>query len=115
MDCHALLAVLTAPLPVSGLNGLAQLLGAAGRPGYRLQATAAPFEAKDVLKTRGYRWDGTNRVWHTRLGDEEKLQAECDWLKAEVYAGRPAQVQVESFDALTRYSSRPGRRIVRTL
>ncbi|MDO9359682.1 MAG: 3'-5' exonuclease [Polaromonas sp.] len=115
MDCHALLAVLAAPLPVSGRNGLAHLLGAAGRPGYRLQATAAPFDAKDVLKARGYRWDGANRVWHTRLSDDEKLQAECDWLKAEVYGGRSAQVQVESFDAFTRYSSRPGQRTARTL
>ncbi|MGQ2980353.1 MAG: 3'-5' exonuclease [Polaromonas sp.] len=114
MDCHALLAVLTSPLS-SGQTGLACLLAASVRPSYRLQATAAPFEAKDVLKGRGYRWDGTARVWHTRLGDEAGLQAECDWLKAEVYAGRPAQVQVEELDAGVRYSSRPGKRSARAL
>ncbi len=114
MDCHALLAVLSHPLS-SGQTGLACLLAAFGQASYRLQATAAPFEAKDLLKARGYRWDGTARVWHTRLGGEAGLQAECDWLKAEVYAGRPAQVQVEELDAGVRYSSRPGKRLLRAL
>jgi DNA polymerase-3 subunit epsilon len=114
MDCHALLAVLAAPL-ASGPTGLACLLAAVGRPSYRLQATAAPFEAKDLLKARGYRWDGTQRVWYTRLGDEAGLDTECDWLKLEVYGNRAAQVQVEAFDAGIRYSARPGRRETRAL
>lgn len=109
MDCHALLAVLASPLPVSGQTGLAQLLSVAARPSYRLQATAAPFEAKDLLKARGYRWDGEHRVWHTRLGDEAQLKAECEWLKASVYGSRAACVQVECLDAGNRYSLRPGK------
>ena len=109
MDCHALLAVLACPLPVSGQTGLAHMLAASARPSYRLQATAAPFDAKDLLRARGYRWDGLNKVWQTRLYDETELQAECDWLKVAVYARRPVRVQVEQFDARTRYSSRPGR------
>jgi DNA polymerase-3 subunit epsilon len=108
MDCHALLAVLASPLPLSGQTGLAHLLSVAAKPSYRLQATAAPFDAKDALKARGYRWDGANKVWHTRLADEALLQAECDWLKTEVYANRPARVQVERLDAGNRYSSRAG-------
>jgi len=109
MDCHALLAVLASPLPVSGQTGLAQLLSVAARPSFRLQATAAPFEAKDLLKARGYRWDGVHRVWHTRLGDEAQLQAECEWLKASVYGNRAARVQVERLDAGNRYSLRQGK------
>lgn len=109
MDCHALLAVLASALPLSGQTGLGRLLSVAAKPSYRLQATAAPFDAKDLLKARGYRWDGNNKVWHTRLGDEVQLQAECDWLKGSVYAHRPARVQVECFDAGNRYSSRPGK------
>jgi DNA polymerase-3 subunit epsilon len=101
--------VLACPLPVSGQTGLAHLLSASAKPSYRLQATAAPFDAKDLLKARGYRWDGPNKVWQTRLDDEAQLQAECDWLKAAVYANRPARVQVERFDAGTRYSARPGK------
>lgn len=115
MDCHALLAVLSSPLPMSGGTGLARLLEASAKPSYRLQATAAPFESKDVLKARGYRWDGANKVWQVRMDDDLQLQAECDWLKAAVYSHRPARVQLEQFDASTRYALRPGKTSLRTL
>ena len=108
MDCHALLAVLQADLPVAGHTGLAHLLGAAEGTRYRLQATGAPFDAKDVLKERGYRWDAANKVWHTRLNDEATLQLECDWLAVSVYSGRAARVQVEALDAHVRYANRAG-------
>ena len=115
MDCHALLAVLACPLPVSGQTGLARLLAASARPSYRLQATAAPFDAKDLLKARGYRWDGLHKVWQIRMDDATQLQTECDWLKVAVYVNRVARVQVEQFDAGTRYSSRPGKLVSREL
>jgi DNA polymerase-3 subunit epsilon len=108
MDCHALLAVLAQLLPSAGHTGLAQLLQAAQRPSYALQATNAPFESKDVLKNRGYRWNADQRVWGTRLKSEADLQAECAWLKENVYAQRRAVVQIEKQDALVRFSSRPG-------
>ena len=108
MDCHALLAVLTPTLPSDGKTGLARLLGAGAAPSYRLQATQAPFDAKDTLKARGYRWDAEQRVWHTRLADEAALTAECAWLKLAVYGGRTARVQVETLASTTKYSARPG-------
>lgn len=113
MDCHALLAVLAAPLPQAAgaaapTTGLARLLHAAHNPSYRLSATNAPFEAKDLLKARGYRWNADQRVWATRLNDDAALYAEFDWLRQQVYNGRHAAVQVEKMDALTKYSSRSG-------
>jgi hypothetical protein len=42
------------------------------------------------------------------LASEYLLTTETEWLKAEVYSGRRAQVEVETQDSLTRYSSRPG-------
>lgn len=108
MDCHALLTVLMAELPGLGVNGLAHLLAAARLPSYRLQATGAPFAAKDSLKNRGYRWDSTAKVWHTRLGGDAALQAECEWLQQEVYGGRAARLAWERFDAASRYSGRAG-------
>lgn len=54
------------------------LVEAAERPSYRLQATGAPFEAKDLLKARNYRWDGNLRVWFTQLKDELALLAETN-------------------------------------
>ena len=108
MDCHALLTVLTAELPGLGTNGLAHLMAAARLPSYRLQATGAPFAAKDALKNRGYRWDSTAKVWHTRLGGDAALQAECEWLQQEVYGGRAARLAWERYDAASRYSGRAG-------
>jgi len=109
MDCHALLAVLMAPLPSTGASGLLRLMESASTPTYRLQATNAPFDAKDTLKARGYRWDGAQKVWHTRLADEAALALEFEWLKASVYGGRSSRVQVEELDAQTKYSARLGR------
>lgn len=108
MDCHALLAVLSPTLPLGEVNGLMHLVQAARQPSFRLQATAAPFEAKDLLKARSYRWDAANRVWTTQLRDEASLQDECLWLKSQVYGARPARVQIERLDARQRYSARPG-------
>jgi DNA polymerase-3 subunit epsilon len=108
VDCHALLAVLGQPLPNSKVTGLAKIWAASQGTSYRLQATNAPFEAKDLLKARAYRWHAEQRVWHIRLGSEADLDAECAWLKAEVYAGRNARVQVEKLSARVNYSSRAG-------
>jgi len=108
MDCHALLRVITAQLPVTGRTALSSLIQKADKPSFRLYATNAPYESKDVLKLRGYRWNAERRVWHMRLEDSAALDAECIWLKEKVYGNRSAFVQVEEFDALTRYSSRNG-------
>lgn len=115
MDCHALLAVLVDKLPQASHTGLAHLMAAAKKPSFRLQATHAPFDAKDQLKARGYRWNGEQKVWHTRLGDEAALQSECEWLKATVYHQRSAVVQVEKLSSAVKYSSRPGEILHRQL
>jgi DNA polymerase III subunit epsilon len=108
MDCHALLAVLARPLPQAAQTGLAQLLQAARNPSYKVSATNAPFDAKDLLKARGYRWNADQRVWATRVGDDAALKAELAWLKEQVYNNRHAAVQVEKLDARARYSARAG-------
>ena len=108
MDCHALLAVLTTHLPQLSHTGLAHLMEQARKPSFRVMATNAPFDAKDKLKSRGYRWSADQKVWHTRVGDGMALQAEFDWLKENAYHQRAAVVQFEKLDALVRYSSRTG-------
>lgn len=107
VDCHALLQVLAAPLK-TGQTGLASLLQAAPVPGFKLRATGSPFEAKDKLKARGYRWDGDAKVWWRALSSPEDLQTELDWLKAQVYGSRKATVQLEAIDSNVRYSARAG-------
>ncbi len=115
MDCHALLAVLAQPLPVAGITGLAHLIQAAQTDSHRVSATGSPFESKDVLRARGYRWDADRKVWHTQVSNAEALDAECAWLKQSVYKGRAAAVEVSRFSALERHSSRAGVSSVITL
>jgi DNA polymerase-3 subunit epsilon len=110
MDCHALLAVLAAPLPNTGETGLARLLAASQLSSYRVSATGSPFDSKDALRSRGYRWDAERKVWHTQVASQQALDAEAAWLKAKVYGQRAASIEVECLTALERFSIRPGKR-----
>lgn len=114
VDCHALLQVLARPVGKDPDTGLVRLIAAAAAPSFKLRATGAPFESKDALKQRGYRWDAEARVWFCTLPDAERLEAELAWLQAEVYGRRSARVDIETLDSLTRYSARPGQRSQRS-
>lgn len=108
VDCHALLQVLAQPVVPGEATGLARLMAAAAQPSFKLRATGSPFESKDQLKGRGYRWDAEAKVWFCTLSDPARLDEELAWLKAEVYGRRPARVEVEALDSLVRYAARPG-------
>lgn len=114
IDCRALLDVLRRPLPKSGTIALRRLLETAAEPALRLWATGSPFESKDLLRERGYRWDAQRRVWH-RVVAKSVAKEESEWLKAAVYAGRASQIEVEVLDAKVRFSERPGPRKMRVL
>jgi DNA polymerase III subunit epsilon len=100
--------VLSRPVPKTTTTGLSQLIAAAHSPSFKLRATGSPFESKDVLKARGYRWDAEAKVWFCTVADTERLEAELAWLKAEVYGRRSARVDIEALDSRVRYSARPG-------
>jgi DNA polymerase-3 subunit epsilon len=42
------------------------------------------------------------------LASDDLLDAECAWLRAEVYGRRTAWVQLEALDSWVQYSSRTG-------
>lgn len=108
VDCHALAtALLMAKLPSTGESALCKVLDTFEAPDYVINATGAPFEAKDLLKQRGYRWDGEDRIWRISV-NESALQEELDWLRASVYTHKPVRVQVEVRDSLVKYSARQG-------
>ena len=115
VDCHALLQVLTQPLGATGTNGLGHLMQVASRPSFQLRATGSPFESKDVLKARGYRWDAEAKAWGCALASEEALEEELAWLAQAVYGGRKATVEVESLDGTLRFSARRGTVIQRRM
>lgn len=107
-DCLALLKILSTPLPVSGKPGLKLLLDAYDHKELRLWALDSPFERKDMLSARGYRWgdgkDGKEKAWYTTL-PEDKLEEELAWLKANIYR-RPGRVVLDDVDARCRFSPR---------
>lgn len=113
-DCLALLELLQTPLPVSGRLGLSCLLDRANDRDFRVYAVKAPFDSKDLLKLRAYRWDAERRSWHRTLSGD-LMTAEIAWLKAHVYGGRAASLDFEAMDPLCRFSQRPGKTFSRDI
>ncbi len=79
------------------------LLENARKPQYQLWAENAPFDFKDVLKNRGYRWNGEVRCWSVIL-DEADLPGEEDYLRREVYGGRQVELRRDKLTARNRFS-----------
>jgi DNA polymerase-3 subunit epsilon len=106
-DALALIHVLATAFP-NGELPLRLLLESARRKTVRIWAVGAPIETKDLLKSRGYRWnpveeDGRPRAWNIEI-PETLREAEESWLTASVYTGRPNKARVDLLDARTRYA-----------
>ncbi|HZL31588.1 MAG TPA: hypothetical protein VFC54_11095 [Pseudolabrys sp.] len=87
---------------------LGKLLTATRRKTCRIWAEQAPFEVKDQLKNRGYRWsagtDGGRKSWYVDV-DATLMETELRFLRTEIY-GRDLDLSVEELDAFTRFSNR---------
>lgn len=107
-DCHALIEVLDRPLGQNGQAGFTALLTQARRNTVRIWAERSPFELKDILKKRGYRWsdgtDGSPRAWFVDI-DEDTHAAELDFLRQEIYQ-RDVDLRCRKLTALDRFSAR---------
>ena len=114
-DCFALLEVLQQTLPKSGTLVLKSILERLDQKSYTVHATGAPFETKDVLKNRGYRWNAAQKCWHTTVVGDEAIKGEAAWLKEQVYANKPAKVEIEVLNSLTRFSNRAGNTVIKEI
>lgn len=107
-DCHAVLEILAKPFPGTSITALAALLARARKRSFRLWAEQSPFDLKDILKARGYRWsngsDGAPRSWYIDVAEDEHT-AEIEFLRAEIYQ-REVDVRSRSVTALERFSAR---------
>ena len=107
-DCHAGIELLARALPRSGQSGMAQLLERARAPSWRIWASGAPFDLKDQLKARGYRWNGdgagAQRAWFIDVPDHLR-EAEFRFLHEEIY-GRVVDINCRKIDAYDRFSNR---------
>nr|WP_246218024.1 3'-5' exonuclease [Jiella pacifica] len=86
-DCHALLEVLAFQHEANGC-AFPHLVASAAKRRCRIWAQHSPFDLKDALKARGYRWndgsDGRPKSWWTEI-DEEGFDNECHFLREEIY------------------------------
>lgn len=107
-DCEAGVGLLTMKLPKSGERVLSRVLRSARQPRWRIFADGAPFEAKDILKHRGYKWNADRafgpRAWWKDM-PPETLGVELDYLEAEIFRA-PVQPPIFEITAFQRYSLR---------
>jgi DNA polymerase-3 subunit epsilon len=107
-DCLAALELLARTHPVSGRTGLAQLLDRARAPTWRIWAENAPFDLKDQLKARRYRWNaeasGGPRAWYIDVAEAAR-EAEIAFLQAQIYRGEVHPL-IRRVDAYDRFSDR---------
>jgi DNA polymerase III subunit epsilon len=111
-DAEGLLGLLLGHLPVSGVPIFKALLAKAEEATSRLYAVGAPFDRKDLLKQRGYRWNdgsaGGVKAWWRDVPHKAERE-ELDYLAGEIYPGGDASAAiVRRINAVTRFSSREG-------
>lgn len=109
IDCLAGIEILHQTLPVSGATALFRVIQNANRVDVRLWAEGAPFDKKDELRLRGYRWspgdNGKPKAWYRDLPESE-LDKEMAFLKAEIYRKEIKRLPQERITGLERYSKR---------
>jgi DNA polymerase-3 subunit epsilon len=75
---------------------IAELMARSYEPEVQIWAVGAPFESKDHLKQRGYRWDSERRVWG-KLIMKPDLNAERDFLAGDIYRGSPKHIEEQNY------------------
>ena len=108
VDCFALVEILQKQLPKSGELVLQMILKNLHQKSYTICALGSPFETKDTLKAKGYRWNAEKRCWHTTLSGDDAIKSEVIWLKEYVYSNKPAKVEIEVHTPMSRFSNRAG-------
>ena len=107
-DCLAAIELLAMRLPRSGVTSLSLLLDGARTVAWRIWAENSPFDLKDVLKARGYRWNGEPgpqpRAWYIDVPEAQR-EAELRFLRTEIYRYE-ADPPIRRIDAYDRFSDR---------
>lgn len=109
-DCMALLKVLGEKLPGTDDSILALICQKLNEETHKIWAKGAAFEYKDILRTRGYRWNdgsapGSEKAWAIEV-TADALEQELHWLKVTIFNGRNFTVPVDSINACNRFTSR---------
>lgn len=104
-----MLEVLSNVLPGAVASSFGTLLTNARTASVRIWAEGAPFEHKDALRARGYRWsDGNNgspRAWWKDV-EEDAVEAEVSYLRTTFFANQPIDFPMRRITGLDRFSMR---------
>lgn len=103
-DCRVGVHVL-ATAHYEELSAMSYLLDNARRPIVRVWANGSPFEMKEALKARGYRWAGEVKTWYRDVREDD-ADDELEWLVTDARARRPDTTRI---DAKDKYSIRAER------
>jgi len=115
-DALATLHLLSKKLPSSGQLAMQALLNSAREKSRRYFAIGAPFEKKDTLKDRGYRWlantsytdafgNKKKGVWSKSVAWDE-AESEQQWLESTIYTKGKAKPVCIDVSAAIRYATR---------
>lgn len=92
-DIDALLKLLAMPSnTMQNSSYLFEMLQNAKTPQAAIRAVGAPFEGKDKLKARGYRW--IEKTWMKKI-PAEQIDSERAWLKEAVYGDQLFTAETE--------------------
>jgi len=98
-DVQALTHLLTFPISEASLPAFHFLLASVRQQKVLIKATGAPFDLKDDLKQRGYRWQPTERVWQ-KVFEASQQQDEIAWL-IENNTPNPAAIKLKATDTFS--------------
>ena len=109
-DAEGVLGLLLGNFPVTKTPIFKTLLEKSDEMTSRICAVGAPFDKKEALKLRGYRWNGGSsngcKGWWTDV-PQQLEQEELSFLGAEIYPdGNTASVNINRIDAYSRFSAR---------
>jgi len=114
-DCEAGVGLLSQKVPYSGRRVLELLLATARKQCWRIFAVDAPYDAREFLRQRGYRWNATPefgpKSWWIDL-EMKQVEHELQFLEEEIFR-RPMSLPMEEITAYDRYSIRMTRHAIR--
>ncbi len=108
-DCFALLQVLSHYKGNGDRAPFAELYEASQQSRVRIFAENSPFDQKDRLKARGYRWsdgsDGRPKSWWIEIA-EAAMEEELRFLRNDIYRWDEADPPIQRLTAFDRFRSR---------
>lgn len=86
-DVNALLHLLSMQNRNTGKIYFYELVNNAKLPMTHVFAANSPFDKKELLKEKGYKWDTFRKIWHKVILKDE-LTEETAWLAKAIYQGK---------------------------